>query len=1331
MSAPILRDYQREALDAVADGFLAGTRRRPLVVLPTGCHAKGQGILMADGQVRAVEDVAVGDCVAGPDGQARIVHALARGTDDLVEIRPVKGEPWVVNIDHVLTLEQTRERNGARGIYPSTQGGHLVDVTVREWLRWSRYKKHLYKLVRASYDWPAKATPIDPYVLGVLLGDGSLFNSNMLAFTSIDDEVIASMRAFAASAGLELRQERITYYFRSTEKWKRRGVTAALRLLGLLPIAGSDRFVPDVYRVNDRSTRLAVLAGLIDTDGSLTKNGYDFSSTSLKLAGDVAFLSRSVGLAAYVTQRETFAQTGGPCTSYRVSISGDCSIVPCRIARKIAPGRRQIKSVLRTGFSVHPVGRGDYYGFSISGDGRYLLDDFTVTHNSGKTVFFAALMQQPRLAEWLATFPERSRKMLVLAHREELLDQAAAKIAVANPDLSVEVEQADRRATVFADVVVASVQSIVRRLARFDSSDYRIVVCDEAHHASAPTYIQVLEHFGVLPIKDQPPTNHDALFVGVTATPKRSDAVGLEHVFDGVAYHRTIRWMIEREYLCPIRALQVQTDTSLDAVSTRQGDFVVGQLAETVNTPARNLLIAEAWTRHAAGRKTIAFAVDVAHAHALAEAFRETGVRAEAVSGETAKDQRADLLARFKRGEVDVISNCMVLCLDEQTEILTTDGWTSINDMTLAHRVANWRENGDIFFEEPTLVVRRDRMPDEGMVTYNSGRHAFRVTDDHRMLSRSSTAHSWRIVHARDLHGRKVEIPVAGTAAPDVDVEPEQPEPIGLTKRRMSANSYALRRQGYGWDESYVEAGRRASLRDSLCVKRPSELTIAECEFIGFWLGDGTRTELQSGGVEYSACQSMVYPQIIAWFDDVIARCGFDVARHEYPGRMINGVVRWSFSRGTGFGPQRRAGLFAIEPYLAKHGTSLYWGLDRDQFLALLRGFEQADGLHKKTRPAIQITGTGLELFDLLQAIAVCRACAATLRPAGLPQKAVHAQQYTLRVNPDRTSRTIGAGRHAIEREVVWRHERVWCVTSSTGNIITRRNGSVTITGNTEGFDEPSVSCILHARPTKSGLLYQQMTGRGLRPSSGKDDCLILDFADLAGRHSLCTAADLVGLPPQFDLKGKNLLDAKKQIEALQTDYPHLRIDGARSLADLELRAKEIDVWSVQDVAVLASCAYAWAADGEQFRLNYPSRDRTLQETVTVAVDLLGKWTATARAKETQGGKTTREYSSTIIGEWGTEAEALRHAEAWLKVNRSDAVRLVSKAARWRGDVATPSQLKWLAKKRVPHDPKTITKGEASRLLDIAFSRGGKATSSRAAQVVQTPTPFDAKDTPF
>lgn len=559
---------------------------------------------------------------------------------------------------------------------------------------------------------------------------------------------------------------------------------------------------------------------------------------------------------------------------------------------------------------------------------------------SGKTVFFAALLQHPRLAAWLSDFPERARKMLVLAHREELLDQAAAKIAIANPDLFVEVEQADRRATVFADVVVASVQSIVRRLARFDASDYRVVVCDEAHHASAPTYIQVLEHFGVLPIKDQPPTNRDALFVGVTATPKRSDAVGLEHVFDGVAYHRTIRWMIERDYLCPIRALQVQTDTSLDAVATRQGDFAVGQLAETVNTPARNLLIAEAWRRHAEGRKTIAFAVDVDHAHALATAFRETGVRAESVSGETPKDQRADLLARFKRGDVDVISNCMIL---------------------------------------------------------------------------------------------------------------------------------------------------------------------------------------------------------------------------------------------------------------------------------------------------------------------------------------------------------------------------------------------------TEGFDEPSVSCILHARPTKSGLLYQQMTGRGLRPSPGKDDCLILDFADLAGRHSLCTAADLVGLPPQFDLKGKNLLDAKQRIEELQSEYPHLRIDGARSLADLELRAKEIDVWSVQDVAVLASCAYAWAADGELFRLSYPNRDRTLQETVTVAVDLLGKWTATARVKETQG-KMTHEHAPTAIGEWGAEAEALRHAEAWVKVNRPDASRLVSKAARWRGDVATPSQLKWLAKKRVPHDPKTITKGEASRLLDIAFSR---SPTSRASRVMQTPTPFDANDTPF
>ena len=111
MSAPLtLRPYQQEAVDAVQAAVRRGIQR-PMVVLPTGCHRAGQGILLCDGTVKRVEDVVVGDELLGPDSRPRRVRQLARGRGPMVEIRPMKGDPWVVNAEHILTLVRTNVRN--------------------------------------------------------------------------------------------------------------------------------------------------------------------------------------------------------------------------------------------------------------------------------------------------------------------------------------------------------------------------------------------------------------------------------------------------------------------------------------------------------------------------------------------------------------------------------------------------------------------------------------------------------------------------------------------------------------------------------------------------------------------------------------------------------------------------------------------------------------------------------------------------------------------------------------------------------------------------------------------------------------------------------------------------------------------------------------------------------------------------------------------------------------------------------------------------------------------------------------------------------------------
>ncbi len=268
---------------------------------------------------------------------------------------------------------------------------------------------------------------------------------------------------------------------------------------------------------------------------------------------------------------------------------------------------------------------------------------------SGKTVVFAAF---PR-------YFKMKNQMLVLAHRAELLDQACDKIRRANPNLCVEVEQANRNADPDCDVVVASVPTLGRkgskRLKRLDPNRFFLIVVDEAHHATAATYKRVLEYFGVF----EPDTRK--LLAGFTATPKRGDGVGLDAVFQEIVFSKSLPEMIRAGFLSPVAAYRVETDIDLSRVRTRMGDFVASQLSRAVNVDARNDMIVRVFRKYLKGRQTLCFCVDVAHAHSLSDAFNRAGVRAASVSGDMDPSDRAKALADFSTGRVQVLANCMVL----------------------------------------------------------------------------------------------------------------------------------------------------------------------------------------------------------------------------------------------------------------------------------------------------------------------------------------------------------------------------------------------------------------------------------------------------------------------------------------------------------------------------------------------------------------------------------------------------------------------------------------------------------------------------------------------
>jgi hypothetical protein len=415
-----LRQYQEAAKASVYE-YLRMRDDNPCVVLPTACHGAGHPILMFDGTLRPVEEIQVGDQLMGPDSCPRQVLALHRGDDDLYRVTPHRGEPFVVNAGHMLSLVCTNE---GKTTYPCyRRGGEIDNIAVRDYLTRSRTWRHLRKLYRAAIEFrQPRDLPVPPYVLGLLLGDGCL--CDVVELTTADDVLADTWGKYAGMVGCTVGADdggqRCLTYTLQHAKGKYNLVREALCALGVADKRSEAKFIPHEYLTAARSDRLSLLAGLIDSDGSRHHSGFEITTKSKELAADVVFLARSLGFGAYCGQKFSYCQTGAGGWFFRIHIDGDMHEVPCRLNRKRPPPRQQKKSVLRTGFTIEPCGRGQYYGFSVDGDHLYVDGHFVVHHNSGKTPLLASICRDAVL-QW-------GGRVLVLAHVKELLEQTSDKL---------------------------------------------------------------------------------------------------------------------------------------------------------------------------------------------------------------------------------------------------------------------------------------------------------------------------------------------------------------------------------------------------------------------------------------------------------------------------------------------------------------------------------------------------------------------------------------------------------------------------------------------------------------------------------------------------------------------------------------------------------------------------------------------------------------------------------------------------------------------------------------------------------------------------------------
>lgn len=239
----------------------------------------------------------------------------------------------------------------------------------------------------------------------------------------------------------------------------------------------------------------------------------------------------------------------------------------------------------------------------------------------GKTVVFSHI--------------KRKGRVLIISHREELVHQP-----IRYYDCPCGIEQGNEVSN-GEEVISASVQSLIRRLDKFPSDYFDMIITDEAHHAAAPSYKRVYEHFK--------PRVH----IGFTATPNRGDKVRLDDVFESIIFQRDLKWGIKEGYLTDIDCIRVSVSYDLRLVKRRMGDFAVNELDKAVNTDKSNREIAEIYKRYAKGQ-TLIFATSVEHAHNIAKCIEGAVV----VSQKT--PNRKQIIEDFTNRKIPCIVNCMI-----------------------------------------------------------------------------------------------------------------------------------------------------------------------------------------------------------------------------------------------------------------------------------------------------------------------------------------------------------------------------------------------------------------------------------------------------------------------------------------------------------------------------------------------------------------------------------------------------------------------------------------------------------------------------------------------
>lgn len=651
-----LRPYQKEAVDAGLK-FLTGRSKKPgIIVAPCGCHAKGYGILMYDGTIKKVEDIVVGDRVMGDDGTPRTVLELHNGIDDMYEIRPLKGKPFIVNKGHIMSMYRLKDKR--------KDGPSIEEVSIGEYIKFAPYHKTILKLRRPNgfdFEESKKNMPLDPYFLGLCLGDGSITSS--LSITTQRQEIVEYLYSFVKQYNMYIRvaekkgtNNKSKSYFLS--KGCGRGgnpIINAIKDIGLYNRKSGDKFIPIQYLTSNKENRYKLLAGFLDTDAYYNKSGkgYEYCSKSETMMKQFVLLCRSLGLLC----------SGYSCKLvdgvkyYRTGIYGNLENIPVRVGIRKGANRIINKNPYVVGFKVEYVGKGEYYGFTTDGNHLYLDEQCFIHHNSGKSLIISKIAH------------EINRPTLVLQPSKEILEQNYAKAVSFGSKPTI--YSASCGIKELSAMTYATLKSIKKDVARLKDIGIDTLLIDECHSGYSPEEgSEFMEFMNGFP---------EAKVLGFTATPCRLRTYSSmlegnysklnmltkdEHNFFKKIVHVTqIQELTSQGFWCPLKYERWSFDESALMLNSTGAEYTNESIKESIVRNGLNNSIYKRLLQLMNERKAILVCMDsIESCNRISEFMNaRMGAITGVVTSLTTKKKREQIISDFKEGKLKVVFNYSTL----------------------------------------------------------------------------------------------------------------------------------------------------------------------------------------------------------------------------------------------------------------------------------------------------------------------------------------------------------------------------------------------------------------------------------------------------------------------------------------------------------------------------------------------------------------------------------------------------------------------------------------------------------------------------------------------